>query len=48
MAGVVADGKADKSGKNPFPGRQLAADVFQSQKVVGRQGDITAERGHAG
>ena len=48
MAGVVADGKADKSGKNPFPGRQFAADVFQSQKVIRGQGDITAERGHAG
>lgn len=48
MAGVVADGKADKSGKNPFPGRQFAADVSQSQKVIRGQGDITAERGHAG
>lgn len=34
MAGVVADGKADEAGKNPFPWCQFAVNVAQSQVII--------------
>lgn len=40
MTGVVADRKADKSGKNPFPRRKFPPDVAQGQIIIRRQRDI--------